>query len=174
MPGSYLYIKGLSWKILFHFFKKKIYSIHYLYFPFEKHVTFQVLKDFSVENLKTTSSTFLSKFSFEIHVSRLINYWDSIFTLYATWLTLVCFFPPVFFFFFFFFYRYLPWQTLTIHRIAGKGEGITIFLFSTSNTSQNIHLVHRVFYHFFLIDLFVTARLIADKTYRFPFIHWRN
>ena len=30
-------------------------------------------------------------------------------------------------FFFFFFYRYFPWQTLTIQRIAGKREGINLF-----------------------------------------------
>ena len=40
------------------------------------------LKDFSVENLETTHSTFLSKFSSEIYLSRIINYWGSIFTLY--------------------------------------------------------------------------------------------
>ena len=33
-------------------------SIHYLDFSFEKHIPFQVLKDFSVENLETTPSTF--------------------------------------------------------------------------------------------------------------------
>ena len=33
---------------------RKICSIHYLHFSFEKHVPSQVLKDFSVENLETT------------------------------------------------------------------------------------------------------------------------
>ena len=42
------------------------------------------LKDFSVENLETTRSTFLSKFYSEIYLSRIINYWGSIFTLYLT------------------------------------------------------------------------------------------
>ena len=36
------------------FYWEKICSIHYLHFPFEKHVPSQVLKDFSVENLETT------------------------------------------------------------------------------------------------------------------------
>ena len=42
----------------------------------------------------------------------------------------------------------------------------------------NIHLVHRDFYHFFLTDLFVVTRVIADKTcspWKFPFyFHWCN
>ena len=46
----------------------------------------------SVENLETTPSTFFSKFSSEIYLSRIINYWDIIFTLYLTWgaFSLVC------------------------------------------------------------------------------------
>ena len=36
-----------------------INSVHYLYFSFEKHVLFQFLKDFCVENLEITLSTFL-------------------------------------------------------------------------------------------------------------------
>ena len=36
---------------------------------------YQVLKDFSVENLKTTLSTFLSKLSTKTYLSRIINYW---------------------------------------------------------------------------------------------------
>ena len=46
---------------------------------FEKHVPSQVLKDLSVENLETTPSTVLSKFSFEIYLSRIIDYLGSIF-----------------------------------------------------------------------------------------------
>ena len=61
------------------FYWEKICSIQYLYFSFEKHVPSQSLKDFSVENLETTSSTFLSKFSSEIYLSRIINYWGSIY-----------------------------------------------------------------------------------------------
>ena len=63
---------------------RKKYSIHYLHFSFEKHAPSQVLKDFSVENVKTTPSTFLSKFSSEIYLSRIINYWCSILTLYLS------------------------------------------------------------------------------------------
>ena len=112
------------------FFWKRICSIHYLHFSFEKYVLSQVLKDFSVENLETTPSTFLSKFSSEIYLSRVVNYKCTIFTLYQTWgaFSLVCVLFVFFSFFllFFFFYRYLSWQTLTIHRIARKG--IIIFL----------------------------------------------
>ena len=58
----------------------------------------QVMKDFSVENLETTPSTFLSKFSSDIYLSRINNYWGSIFTLYLTWGTfsLVCVLPVFF------------------------------------------------------------------------------
>ena len=41
-----------------------------------------------------------------------------------------------FFLLFFFFNRYIPWQTLAIHRIAGKGKGIIIFLVSTSTRTR--------------------------------------
>ena len=52
------------------------YSVHYyLHFSFEKHVLSQVLKDFSLEYLETTPSTFLAKFSCEIYLSGIINYW---------------------------------------------------------------------------------------------------
>ena len=56
---------------------RKIFSFHFLYFSFEKHVPSQVLKDFYVENLETPPSTCLSKFSSEIYLSRIINYWGS-------------------------------------------------------------------------------------------------
>ena len=56
--------------------------MHYLYFSFEKHVLSQILKHLSVENLETTLSTFLSKFSCEINFSRIINYWGSMSTLF--------------------------------------------------------------------------------------------
>ena len=36
-----------------------------------------------------------------------------------------------------------------------------VFLF---HSITNIHLVHRDFYHFFLIDLFVITRLLGDET----------
>ena len=146
------------------FYWEKICSIHYLHFSFEKHVPSQVLKDFSVENLETTPSTFLSKFSSEIYLSRIINYWGSIFTLYLTrgTFSLVCVLSSFFSFFllFFFFYRYFPWQTLTIDRIAGKGEGIIIFLVFNLHPLTNIHLVQLRFLEpFFLLKLILLARL---------------
>ena len=42
-----------------------------------------------------------------------------------------------FFLLFFFCYRYFLWQTLMIHRIAGNGEGIIIFL------AFHFHLLRR-------------------------------
>ena len=109
-----------------------------MHFSFEKHVPSQVLKDFSVENLETTPSTSLSKFSFEVYLylSRIIDYCGSIFTLHLTSgvFSLVCVLSVFFsfflsFFLFFFLYRYFPWQILTIQRIVGKREGIIIICF---------------------------------------------
>ena len=146
-----------------------IYIFHYLHFSFEKHVPSQVLKDFSIENLETTPSIFCSKFSSEIYLSRIINYWGSIFTLYLTWgaFSLV-FVLSVFFFLSYLFllisYRYFSWQTLTIHRITGKGEEVLSFLVFHFHLLTKIHLVHRDFYYFCLIDLFVITRLMADET----------
>ena len=142
------------------FYRQKICSTHYLHFSFEKNVPFQVLKDFSVENLETTLSTLLSKFSSKIYLSRIINYRGSIFALYLTWgaFSLVCvlsaFFFFILFFFFLFFYLHFPWQTLKIHKMAGKREGIIIFLVFHFYQLTNIHSVYRNFYHFFFIDHF--------------------
>ena len=90
MQGFYFFVKfGLVLIYILKVYRKKSSSIllrkiclihHYLHFSFEKYVPSQVLKDFSVENLETTPSTFLSKFSSEIYLSRIINYWGSIFT----------------------------------------------------------------------------------------------
>ena len=44
-------------------------------------------------------------------------------------------------------------------------EGIIVFLVFHSHPLTNIHLVHRDFYHYFLINLFVITRLIADETF---------
>ena len=87
------------------FFWEKICLIHYWHFSFEKHVLSQVLKDFSVENLETISSTFLSKFSCEIYLSWISNYWSSIFTLHLTGreFSLVCVLSIYFFSSFFLF-----------------------------------------------------------------------
>ena len=89
----------------FFVFWEKICLIHYWHFSFEKHVLSQVLKDFSVENLETISSTFLSKFSCEIYLSWISNYWSSIFTLHLTGreFSLVCVLSIYFFSSFFLF-----------------------------------------------------------------------
>ena len=158
MQGFYFLIKfGLALiyilKVyLLRFYWEKICSIHYLDFSFEKHVTSQVLKDFSVEILETTPGTFLSKFSSEIYLSWIVNYWGSIFTLYLMWvaLSLVCVLSV--FFLSFFFYWYFCWQTLTSHGIERKGKRIVIFLIFHFHQLIIIYLVHRDFYHLFLIN----------------------
>ena len=140
------------------FTKKNLNSLFALFCW--KACTFSSFERFSAENPETTPSTFLRKFFSEIYLSWIINYWGSIFALYLTSraFSLVCVLSIFLSFFlsfslFFFFYRYFPWQILTIQRIAGKGEA----------PLTNIHLVHQDFYHFFLIDLFVITRLIADE-----------
>ena len=82
------------------FYWKKNCSIHYLHFLFEKHAPSQVSKDFSVENVGTTPGTFLFKFSSEIYLSRIINYWDSNLTLHLTWgvFSLICVLSVFYFF----------------------------------------------------------------------------
>ena len=74
------------------------------------------------------------------------------------------FFLSFLFLLYFFFYRHFPWQRLTIQRIAGKGEGIIIFLVFHFHPLKNIHLVYRYFYHLFLINLLVITRLVAGET----------
>ena len=130
------------------FLKKDMFNS--LHFSFEKQKPSQVLKDFSVENLETTPSTFFSKFSSDIYLELLII-GGSIFALYLTSGA-----------FFFFFYQYFPWQTLRIQRIAGNWEEIIIFL-SYFHLLTNINLLHEDFHHFVLTGLFVIARLIADE-----------
>ena len=121
-----IYILKVCFKRSFSILLIKKYSIHYLHFSFEKHVLSQFLKDFSVENVETTPSSLLSKFSCEIYFLELLiirvlllHYIEREERLLSS--------VRIFFisFFFFFFYRYFPWQILTIHRIAGKGEKIT-------------------------------------------------
>ena len=90
------------------FYWEKICSIHYLFFFFfffEKQILSQVMRNFSVENLETTPRIFFSIFFCDIYLSRIVNYWDSVFTLHLTWgaFSLVCV-PSVFFFLSFFFF----------------------------------------------------------------------
>ena len=91
-----------------------------------------------------------------------------VFTLYLTWGTfsLVCNLSVFFYFLllFCFFYRYFSRQVLTIHWIAGKGEGIIIFLVFNFHPLTNFQLVHWDFYHFFLLKLIVIPRMIAYET----------
>ena len=144
---------------------RKDLQLIYLHFSFEKHVPSQVLKGFSVENLETTGSTFLSKFSSEIYLSRIINYWGSIFTLYLMWgaFSLVCVLSTFFFFlslFFFFSFSVGIFLTDTNDSQDSRDvEEIIIFLAFDFHLLTNIHLAHRDFYHFFLIGLSVITRL---------------
>ena len=88
----------------------------------------EVLKDFSVENLETIPSTFLSKFSSDIYLCRILNYWGSIFTLYLTWgaFSLVCFLSVFFFFLSFsigiFFDRHYTLTDDSNDRREGRGN----------------------------------------------------
>ena len=83
----------------------------FIYVPFMFNSSFwlalpsQVLKDFSVENLQTIPSIFLSKFLSQIYLSRIINYWCSIFTSYLRWgaFSLDCVLSAFFSFFLIFF-----------------------------------------------------------------------
>ena len=66
--------------------------------------------------------------------------------------------------FFFLFYWHFFWQTLTIQRIAGVLKRMIVLFVFYFHLLTNIHLVHRNFYHFFLANLFLITRLIADET----------
>ena len=85
---------------------------------FWKSLPAQVLKLFSAENLETTPNNFLSKFSPDIYLSRIINYWGSIFTFYvkiraerSLWLA----FYPYFFSFFLLFFPFSVFIFLDRH-----------------------------------------------------------
>ena len=65
---------------------------------------------------------------------------------------------------FFSYFLGLFWLTLTNHKMDGMGEGINVFLVFHFNPLMNINLAHWHFCHFFLLDLLVITRLIADET----------
>ena len=192
MQGFYFFVKfGLVLIYIWKVYRKKSSSIvqcsiHYLHFSFEKHVPSQVLKDFSVEDLETIPRTFLSKFSSEIYLSRIINYWGSIFTSYLTWETfsLVCVLSAFFSFFIFVLFLFLPVFSLTDtsdsqdRREQRGNHWLFCFPLLPIPIPTNIDLVHRDFYHFFLIDLFVITRVLADEIcspLKFAFyFHWCN
>ena len=122
--------------------RKKIFN-SLLAFFFWKACTFLIFERF----LCLKSRNYSQHFSLEIYLSRVINYWGITFTLCWTWgaFSLVCVLSVFFFsLLFFFFCLYFPWQILTIHRIAGNGEG--------HHQLTNIQLVYRDLYHFFLLD----------------------
>ena len=100
----------------------------------------------------------------KIYLSGITNYWDSILTLYIMWGAFSLF---VFFSFFLScFFLFLSVFSLTDIKDPsdGTGEGIIIFLVFHFHPLTNIHLIHRDFYHLFLLDLFVITRLIVDGT----------
>ena len=143
MQGFYFFVKfGLVLIYIWKVYRKKSSSIvqcsiHYLHFSFEKHVPSQVLKDFSVENLETIPNTFLSKFSSKIFLSRIINYWGGIFTLYLMWGTLVL---SVFFSFFLSFFCFSIGVFLNRHYrftgLQGKERECLFYLSSTFTRSR--------------------------------------
>ena len=143
MQGFYFLVKfGLFLIYIFKFYRKKTTSIllrkdmfnSLLAFFFWKVCTFSSFERFLCWKSRNYS---------HIYLSRIINYCDSILTLYITWgaFSLVC--ASVFFTYFFrhfiFFYWYFLWQTLTIHKIGGTGEGIIIFLVFHFHPLTNIH-----------------------------------
>ena len=117
MQGFYFFVKfGLVLIYILKVYRKKSSSIllrknmfnSLLAFFFWKACTFS-----SFERFLCWKSTNYS----HIYLSRIINYWDSILTLFIMWraFSLVCFLSVFFFFLsfsllFFFFYRYFPWQ----------------------------------------------------------------
>ena len=143
MQGFYFFVKfGLVLIYIWKVYRKKSSSIvqcsiHYLHFSFEKHVPSQVLKDFSVENLETIPNTFLSKFSSKIFLSRIINYWGGIFTLYLMWGTLVL---SVFFSFFLSFFCFSIGVFLNRHYrftgLQGKERECLFYLSYTFTRSR--------------------------------------
>ena len=98
----------------------------------------------------------LQNFLWDLFISN--YYLGSIFTLYLTWgaFSLVC--VGSVFFSVFLFLSVFPLPDTKIKRIAGKRGAIIIFVFHFHSLT-NIHLVHRDFCYFFLLDLFVITRL---------------
>ena len=83
-------------KAYLRFYWEKICWIHYLHFSLETHIS----SYFSAENLETTPSIFLSKFSSEIYLARIINYWGSTARSVQLGLRSICnFFLSLFLFF---------------------------------------------------------------------------
>ena len=170
------------------FYWEKICSIQYLHFSFEKQVPSQVLKDFSVENLETTLSPFLSKFSSDIHLSPIINYWGSIFMLYLTWraFSVVCVLSTSFFFLSFSFFStgIFPDRHKRLTGSQGRERGILYFSYFPLPPAQEHSLSSSRFlsllFSLYLIDLFVITTLITDNTCSpsgFAFylhFHWCN
>ena len=91
-------------KILFHFIEKKYVQFVICIFLLKSMYYLMFWKFFSAENLKTTLSTSLSKFSSKIYLSRIFNYKFSILKLYLPRgaLNLVCVLSTFFSFFFIF------------------------------------------------------------------------
>ena len=109
------------------------------------------------------SRNYSQQFFSEIYLSRIINYWSSIFTLYLTWgaFTVVRILS-VFFSFFLFFFLFLSVFSLTDTNYWQDyrwGRRKPYFPCFSISPVTNIHLVHWDFYHFFLIYLLVITRL---------------
>ena len=123
------------------------------------------MKYLSVESFETTSRTFHPKFSSEIYLSRIINYWFSIFTLYTKLgaFTLVCVLSAFFLFFLFLLVISLA-DTNDSHDSREWRVNHYFFFVFYCHPLTNIHLIYRGLYYLFSIDLFVITGLIAGET----------
>ena len=140
----FLLIKRFIVKNPLRFYWEIICSIHYLHFLFKKPVPSQVLKDFSVENIQTIPSTFLSKFSSEICLSWTINYWVNYLVWFCVLSVFFSFFLSCFFPFSILFSLTDTNDSQDIRKQRGNNY-FTCFLLPF----MDIHLVHRDFYHSF-------------------------
>ena len=80
-----IYVLKVCAKNPLRFYWEKIFSVHYLHISFNNVYLLKFFERFLVENLETTPSTFLSNSSTQIYLSRIINHWSIIFTLYLMW-----------------------------------------------------------------------------------------
>ena len=155
-------------RLVVDFTEKNIFN-SLIAFSFWKAFTFTSFERF----LCCRSKLLPALFSRNFLKSWIVNYWGSIFTLYLKWgaFSLVCVLSVLFFFFLSsfssLFYRYFPWQTLRIHRTAGNGKGIIIFLIFHFHPLTNIHLVHLDFLPLYFNRSFCNYQ--TDETCWWPF-----
>ena len=114
---------------------------------------------------KNISNSLLEFFPF-IYLSRIINYWGSVFTLYLTWRPFIlgCVLSAFFFILSSFFFLSV-FSLIDINDLQGSKEGKGNHYFSCFQLPlAKEHLSHLDLYHSFSLDLFVITRLIANET----------